>query len=170
MRKTSLLLASLVFAPRLPAQMPEPAHADVASIDAIITAFYDVISGPAGQPRQWRRDSTLYIPEVRFVSMSKQGQRIVANVMDHAAFARTSDPGMVRNGFFEREIRRVTRRFGNVAQVASTYEFSSTPNGAAQGRGINYINLFWDGRRWWIANAVWDDERPDNPIPPEHLP
>ena len=150
--------------------MPEPAPADVASIDALMHAFYDVISGPAGQPRQWRRDSTLYIPEVRFVAMSKRGERIVAEVMDHAAFARSSDPGFVRNGFFEREIHRVTRRFGNTANVMSTYEFRSTENGPVLGRGINSINLFWDGRRWWIANAVWDDERPDNPIPAEHLP
>ena len=43
---------------------------DVATIDGIIKAFYDVISGPAGQPRQWQRDSTLYIPRVQFVAMS----------------------------------------------------------------------------------------------------
>ena len=32
---------------------------DVASIDSIVKAFYDTISGPAGQPRQWGRDRTL---------------------------------------------------------------------------------------------------------------
>jgi len=30
---------------------------------------------------------------------------------------------------------------------------------------VNYAQLYWDGNRWWIAAMVWDDERPDNPIP-----
>ena len=29
---------------------------------------------------------------------------------------------------------------------------------------------FFDGKRWWIASAIWDEERPDNPMPPEYLP
>src|ERR1700687_2290142 len=42
---------------------------DVSSIDGIMKAFYEVVSGPAGEARQWSRDRTLYIPGVRFVSM-----------------------------------------------------------------------------------------------------
>jgi hypothetical protein len=76
----------------------------------------------------------------------------------------------VRNGFFERELHRVTRRFGNVVHVFSTYEFRATEDGPVQGRCVNSIQLFWDGNRWWIANATWDSERPDNPIPPDLLP
>lgn len=34
-----------------PAPIPEARPADVESVDAIITALYDVISGPAGQKR-----------------------------------------------------------------------------------------------------------------------
>jgi hypothetical protein len=34
-------------------------------------------------------------------------------------------------------------------------------------RSVNSIQLYWDGTRWWIASATWDDERPDNPIPAE---
>ena len=37
-------------------------------------------------------------------------------------------------------------------------------------RGINSIELFWDGKRWWIANAIWTDETPGQPIPNEYLP
>jgi hypothetical protein len=43
-------------------------------------------------------------------------------------------------------------------------------DGPVFGRGINSIELFWDGARWWIAAAQWDDERPGNPIPKEYLP
>lgn len=152
------------------AQMPAPRPEDVATIDGIIHAFYDVISGPAGQPRQWRRDSTLYIPHVQFVAMEVREGRPIAAVMDHAAFVARTDRGFVERGFFEREIHRVTRRFGNIVHVFSTYEFRATRDGPVGGRGVNSIQLFWDGSRWWIANATWDDERPDNPIPAEFLP
>ena len=40
---------------------------DVASIDGMMLAFYEVISGPAGTPRQWARDLRLNMAEIRFV-------------------------------------------------------------------------------------------------------
>ncbi|MGH7643959.1 MAG: hypothetical protein ACREMR_00095 [Gemmatimonadales bacterium] len=157
--------AAQVVVPSVP-----PRAEDVASIDGILAAFYDVISGPAGQPREWARDRTLYIAGVRFVSLDVRDGRPVASVMDHQQFVDRTDAGFVRDGFFEREIHRVTHRFGNLAHVFSTYEMRRTPDGPVFGRGVNSIELFWDGMRWWIAAAVWDDERPDNPIPADLLP
>ncbi|HKA57173.1 MAG TPA: hypothetical protein VKD28_01035 [Gemmatimonadales bacterium] len=147
------------------AQSLAPRTQDVSTIDGIIKAFYEVVSGPAGTPRQWQRDSTLYIPRVRFVAMHENDGKPVAAVMDHAEFVAMYNKAFVDRGFFEREIHRLTKRFGNIAHVFSTYEFRSTENGPVLGRGVNSIQLFWDGTRWWIASAIWDDERPDNPIP-----
>ena len=163
------------------AQRPAPQHVDVptiaprpedvATIDGILRAFYDVISGPAGQPRQWSRDRTLYIPDVHFVSLSTDSTgRVRADVVTHQMFVDRSNPSLVRRGFFETEIHRTTARFGNVVHVFSTYEMRERAGGPVFGRGINSIELFWDGTRWWIAAAQWDDERPDNPIPTEYLP
>ena len=163
------IAATLIASPLL-AQTPTPRPEDVGTLDGIMSAFYDVISGPAGAPRQWQRDSTLYIPGVRFVSMSVREGRPVARVSDHGQYVANVNDALVRNGFFERELNRVTRRFGNIVHVFSTYEYKATPSGPVQGRGVNSIQLFWDGNRWWIANATWDGERPDNPIPPELLP
>ena len=163
-------VAAALTAQPLGAQMPAPRSEDVASIDGMIKAFYDVISGPAGVPRQWQRDSSLYIPGVRFVSMSVRQGRPVATVSDHGQYIANTNDAVVRDGFFERELHRVTRRFGNIAHVFSTYEFRATENGPVLGRGVNSIQLFWDGNRWWIANATWDGERPNNPIPPEFKP
>ena len=157
-------------APPLVAQMPTPRPEDVGTLDGIISAFYDVISGPAGTARQCQRDSSLYIPGVRFVSMSVRQGQPVAQVSDHGQYVANTNDGMVRTGFFERELHRVTRRFGNIVHVFSTYEFRATETGPVQGRGVNSIQLFWDGSRWWIANATWDGERPDNPIPADLLP
>src|SRR6185369_2601206 len=88
---------------------------DVSTLDGVMKAYYDVISGPAGQPRQWSRDRTLYIPEIRFVSMSvrKDGQP-VAHKMTHQEFVDSSNAGLLK-GFYEKEIHRDTQRFGNIA-------------------------------------------------------
>ena len=150
----------------VPTQAPRPE--DVASLDGIMKAFYDVISGPAGQPRQWGRDRSLYVPDIRFVAtgVDKQGQ-VTADRMSHQQFVDAADAGMVKSGFFESEIHRVTQRFGNIAQIMSTYEMRSTPGGALIGRGINSVQLYWDGKRWWISSVVWDDEREGAGIPAE---
>lgn len=142
---------------------------DVSTIDGIVKAFYETISGPKGTPRQWSRDKTLYMPDVRFVSMSEDDGKIRASVMDHQQYVNATNESFVKNGFNEREINRVVRRFGNIVHVFSTYEFTNDA-GTDKGRGINSIELYWDGVRWWISAASWDDERPNNPIPKEFLP
>jgi len=142
---------------------------DVSTLDGIITAFYATINGPKGTPRQWARDRSLYIPDIRFVSMSEQEGKIRVRVSSHQQYVNGSNENFVTNGFTEREINRITRRFGNIAHVFSTYEFTNDDK-TDRGRGINSIELFWDGTRWWISSASWDDERPNNPIPKEFLP
>jgi hypothetical protein len=139
--------------------------ADVATIDGIVAAFYDVVSGPRGEPREWERDATLYRPGTVFTIADSTGA--YRNVTP-AEFAREADGFLVESGFLEREIHRETRRFGDVAQVWSTYEWRTADD--ATGRGINGLQLVHDGERWWITHATWDNETPDRPIPAEYLP
>jgi len=149
----------------------EPRPEDIASIDGMVAAWYDIVSGPAGEPRNWSRDSTLYSPGVRCVIVGAGADGAErARVTDHGTFARESAPGFERNGFYEREIHRVTQRIGNVAYLLSTYEWRREPDGPVGGRGVNSISLFHDGTRWWITQAMWSDETPSDPIPPELLP
>jgi len=170
-----LALALVVIHPPLQAQEPwTPSRAanpaDVATLDGIVRAFYEVVSGPAGQKRDWARDSTLYLPGVRFVIVNAGRDGVPrANVVTHAQFARSFDPS-ANEGFFENEIHRVTRTFGPMVHVFSTYEWRRTAAGPVGGRGINSLELFHDGRRWWIAAAMWADEDARNPIPAEFLP
>ena len=147
----------------------DPRPDDVGSLDGIVAAYYDVISGPAAQPRQWSRDRTLYIPDIRFVSMSMKDGKPVARTMTHQQFVDASDKGLLA-GFYEKEVHRETQRFGNIAHIFSTYESRTKADGPIIARGINSIQAYWDGKRWWITNAIWDEERPDNPLPPEYSP
>lgn len=75
------------------AQAPAPKHVtvptipprpdDVATVDGMIKAFYEVISGPAGQARQWARDRSLYTPGVTFVATGVGKGGPYATVLDH---------------------------------------------------------------------------------------
>ena len=150
---------------------PRANPTDVASPDAIIAALYDVISGPAGQPRDWNRFRSLFASGARLIpSRRAQGAppRPVALTPDE--YAQRAATGLTTNGFFEREIGRSMDRFGTIAQVFSAYESkrsASDPKPFA--RGINSIQLFDDGTRWYVVTVFWDSERPDNPIPEKYL-
>ena len=162
------LALTLAVAAGNPDAAPRPE--DVATIDGMIRAYYEVVSGPAGAPRDWARDRTLYIPNVRFVDVDTDADgKPLPRLMSHAEFAEGAKE-LEKRGFFEKEIHRLTRRYGPIAHVWSTYESRQTETGPVIGRGINSIELFWDGQRWWIAGAIWTDETKANPIPKEYLP
>jgi len=170
----TLLLALLVVpaaAQEAPAA-PAPARpADVASIDAIIAALYDVISGPAGQKRDWDRFNSLFVPGARLIPTGVASDGAVRHrVMTPADYAATSGPVLEERGFFEREIGRTTERYGNIAHVFSAYDSKNTaadPEPFAS--GINSIQLLFDGERWWVVSVFWDSERPGNGIPAKYL-
>jgi hypothetical protein len=62
-------------------------------------------------------------------------------------------------GFFEREIARTTDTFGQIVHVFSTYESRHAPTTPSLSmRGINSIQLYHDGKRWWIVNLLWRAE------------
>ncbi|HZE74463.1 MAG TPA: hypothetical protein VE091_04080 [Gemmatimonadales bacterium] len=171
MRTALRILAVLAAIPLLrapsgaAAQMPAADSADVRTIEGIVNAYYDVINGPPGAPRQWRRDSTLYMPAATFVSMGERDGKPVVSVMTPEEYRRATNASFVEKGFFETEIGHRIERFGNVAQVRSVYETRHVAKGPLLGRGVNYLMLYWDGARWWISGAVWDDERPGTRLP-----
>lgn len=168
-------------ASRAEAQNPAPPPAstapaanpdDVKSVDAILTALYDVISGPAGQPRNWDRFRSLFIPGARLIptGQSTDGQ-VRHRVLTVDDYATQSGPGLEKNGFFEREIARTTETFGNITHAFSSYESKRTAQDATPfSRGINSIQLLNDGKRWYVVTIYWDSERPNNPIPAKYLP
>ncbi len=178
MRKRIALLLALVGAtagaqqptsPRRTVVVEERAAADsdVATIDGVMRAFYDVISGPKGQPRQWARDRSLYVKDIRFYPMGMRAGKPALSIMGHQQYVDQVDSSFVANGFTERETLRCTRRFGNLAQVWSAYEefTADLPAGREPGRGVNALQLHWDGARWWITSVSWDSERPGNKTP-----
>jgi hypothetical protein len=162
---TILVTLALGTASSLRAQQPVANPADVGTIADIVRVSYEVINGPAGAPRQWRRDSTLYMPGATFVSMDERNGRPHAGIMTPEQYRQAVNASFVGHGFFEKEIGSRIERFGNIAQVRSVYETRRTADGPVEGRGVNYFMLYWDGTRWWITGMVWDDERENNSLP-----
>jgi hypothetical protein len=163
------LLASA--APALGGQAaPVPRPADVASVDAIVAALYDVISGPAGQARDWDRFRSLFAPDARLLPAAPRpgGGALVTLTPDD--YVQRTSARFLDTGFFEREIARQVERFGAIAHVFSTYESRRRADDAApMARGINSIQLVEHDGRWWIITVMWDQERPDNPLPAQYL-
>jgi hypothetical protein len=151
---------------------PEADPADVGSIDAIIGAYYDTLSGPKGEARDWDRLRSLFQPLARLIAARPvAGDRSGIWVMQMEEFIAFNKTYMENGGYFEREVFRKVDGFGNIAQVLSTYEsrrIENDPN--PYSRGIYSIQLLKDGDRWWIVNVYWDYERGDTPIPEEYLP
>ena len=178
------MIAVLVLAPPAIAQdqarstadadVPAAVPADVESVDAILNAVYDVISGPAGEARDWDRMRSLFLPEARLIPSGTapdgSTRYLVWSLEEYISGAGGQ---LEANGFFEREAFRVEERFGNIAHVFSTYESFRTVEemeaGAAFVRGINSFQLLFDGTRWWVVQVYWQGETPDQPIPDRYL-
>jgi hypothetical protein len=155
-----------------PAASPAGRPADVATVDGIVAALYDVISGAAGQPRDWDRMRSLFAPEGRLMAVGARPEGA------YGLRAMTVDDYIARNtkafatmGFFEREAARSTEAFGQIVHVFSTYE-SRHAHGDAEPfqRGINSIQLYNDGKRWWIVNVLWRAEDASLRLPERYLP
>jgi hypothetical protein len=170
----SVLVAALLSAaipPVLSAQTTGPRPGDVASLQGIIDALYGSISGPAGQTRDWDRLRPLFIPGARLIPAIYRPDstpRLRELTIDE--YIKLAGPGLEKNGFFETEVARQVEQYGGVVHVFSTYDSRFKPEDPKPfQRGINSIQLFNDGKRWWIVNILWEGERPTNPIPPKYL-
>jgi hypothetical protein len=128
---------------------------DVATIDGIIKAYYEVVSGPAGESADVERDRTLHHPEawVAISNVDDSGKPIV-NVMTLDGYHGDNAPR--QEGFYEWETDRVTRRSGDMVHVWSSYAVAREAGGEPVARGVNSITLFYDGERWWIMNWMFD--------------
>lgn len=151
--------------------VPTAAAADVATVDAIIAALYDVISGPAGQARNWDRFRSLFVPEAKLIptGFPEGSTRGRARFLGVENYVTGSGKAIEERGFFEREIGRVSERFENIVHAFSAYESRQTADSPVIQRGINSIQLTWDGERWWVTNIMWRGVGPNVEIPPKYL-
>ncbi|MBR7798532.1 hypothetical protein KDM90_00725 [Undibacterium sp. FT137W] len=144
--------------------------ADVQSIDGIIGALYDVISGGIGEARNWSRMRSLFIPEARIMAIGpkKDSKDFGLRILSVSDYIANSGPILVETGFREKELSRKTEIWGELAQVFTTYETQMDKDKSTK-RGINSVQLMHDGSRWWIISLLFEAERADLLLPETYL-
>jgi hypothetical protein len=164
-------------------ETPAATPSDVDSIDHIIAALYDVISGPAGKKRDWDRFRSLFIPGARLIPVAPHRpagtapsspptgkEEYAASVLTPEDFVARAAPFFEGEGFFERESARRTEQYGHIAHVFSTYESRHKADDAKPfQRGINSFQLMNDGTRWWVVTIFWEGETDKTPLPEKYL-
>jgi hypothetical protein len=163
----TLSIPAIAQTPAPPATTPAAPTAnpsDVKSIDAILTALYAVISGPAGE-RDWSRFRSLFTNNARLASVTKAAPDHPARVLSPDDYINLAGGYFKSHAFYENAIVNKVDRFGDMAQVFSSYESRNAPNEKPFTRGINSIQLFYDQNRWYILSILWDEESPTNPLP-----
>jgi len=142
----------------------------VATEDAIIANLYQVISGPAGEKRDWDLMRGLFQEDARLQAMARDQEgnpRLLSMTVED--YIERNGPYLEQEGFFEVELHRKTDRFGNIVQIFSTYASKRTEDGPVFQRGINSIQLIKKDDRYYIVNILWNAEYEDTPIPAKYL-
>jgi hypothetical protein len=135
---------------------------DVSSIDNIVAAMYDVISGPAG-PRDWKRFHNLYHANAYMMAIfATSDSTFSSKTFTPKEYVERSGEMMKKFAFKEIELNRRMERFGNLVTVFSAYEFT-TPTMVKS--GINSLQLYFDGTRWWIMSIIWQESSTTLPLP-----
>lgn len=152
--------------------VPRPRLEDVATPHATVQAIYDVISGEAGEKRDWNRFRSLFHPNAQMIPTGKDAAtgEIRARVVTPDEYINLTGPKLEKGGSHEQEIAYREERYGNIAHIFSTFAARRKASDAEPSmRGINSFQLYNDGKRWWVLNVTWTPEAPDHPIPEIYL-
>jgi len=133
--------------------------AELATLDGILRASYELISGPKGQARDWDAFRALYAPGARLMPVVSVGQTPRARVLTPEDYIKRVEPIFAAEAFWEKESSREVKQFGRVAHVLSHYVSLRTPDGEPFEKGTNSVQLFWDDERWWIVSVMWNTSR-----------
>jgi hypothetical protein len=152
------------------AGLPAAAPADVATPEAIVAAYYDALSGPAGKKRDWNRFLSLFFPGAKLLPAEGKGH---SGTMPHSftpsRYLFDTESNMLQEGYIPKEIARSSQEFGKILHVWSTYEARHAAGEAKPFvRGVTSFELFNDGKRWWIFDAVWQPETAKLPLPADN--
>lgn len=134
-------------------------------LDAIIAAMYESVCYEAGGHPDWKSEEEIFAPDARMVRINDNGVFEFDQRSYRLDFERMIASGEMPS-FWEGEIWRETRQFGDMAHVLSAYETRRTRGGEVLNRGVNSIQLFRRGGRWWISAMIWRREGREVRIPP----
>jgi len=167
MKRALLLSISMIFAfNSIFGQTKSEKYAeDVKSIDAIITAYYDVVSGSSSDPWEFERDKFIHSKSAVITRLDESGK-----AESHTLEAEYIPIGLSpKEDFYEKELKRTVSKYGNVAQVWSAFEIRTDPNTESNIRGLNSIQLHYENGRWFIDSWTCEMESDKNTIVTDFL-
>ena len=137
---------------------------DTSSINSIVTAYYEVVSGPEGFIYDADRDTDIHadgalitkvFPDGRFQRHDLSAEQAMISVPYDRAF-------------YESEVDRRIERYGNIAHVWSEFEIRTFPESEPYSGGFNSISLYFKDDRWWISS--WSTQYKDPSLNPLKAP
>jgi len=166
MKKSVLATVCVLLMPVMASTQAKPE--DVNSINAIIAALYDVISGPKEAARDWDRFYSLFDDDARLIFGSNETASGF-QTRTPQGYREMAEEAFTQNNFYESEISRDSEVFGNIAHIFSTYTGTRSPGGEPFIRGINSIQLARKDGRWYIETIFWQAESEDFTLPDKYL-
>lgn len=142
---------------------------DVVSVKSLTAAYYDCVSGPIGETRDFDRLRNLFHPnaQLTYSYWSEEEKQNKLMHMDIEGYIEKLDY-LDKKGFYEEELFSKSETYGSIIQTISTYKFWMEDK-TAEGRGFSSYNLFYDGNRYWIISMFWMMESEKYPIPEKYL-
>ena len=145
----------------------QEAH-NLTTVNELIQTLYSTISGPLGKDRDWETFRTLFANEARmYIAVPNKDSGTVLRVLTPEQYIERNKTRLADMGFSETEIHRTTESYGAITHVFSTYEshFTNPNNEEETVKGINSIQLFYDGTRYYILTICWDADSKNIPVP-----
>lgn len=131
---------------------------DVESVDAIINAYYDVVSGSSDEPWEFERDKYIHAENAVITRLDENGK-----AESHTLEVEYIPIGLLpKEDFYEKELKRIVSQHGNIAQVWSAFEIRTEPNTESNVRGLNSIQLHYENGRWFIDSWTCEMESDEN--------
>ncbi|MBX2942055.1 MAG: hypothetical protein KF860_06900 [Cyclobacteriaceae bacterium] len=142
---------------------------DVKTKESIVSALYEVISGTPEQKRDWERFQNLFLPQSKLIPTGKnmQGEFTIRSISPDEYVQMFANN--IKSGFFEKELHCEVEEYGTIAHIFSTYETRESINGPVRNRGINSIQLYNNGNRYYIVNIIWCAESMGFALPSKYL-
>jgi hypothetical protein len=144
---------------------------DTTSVQNILDAYYDCISGPIGEKRDFNRFKNLFHSSASFTYSYWNKEQTKASTMVFKTvdeFIEKLD-NLDKKGFYEYEIANTINEFGSVVQVFSTYTFKVEDKSIESKTGITSYEILFDGERYWIFSMFWTIESERFKIPEKYL-
>ena len=162
--KTLLFISLLIISNNLFGQVKN--NEAVKTIEGIVGETIRIISGAKGVERDWEAFRNLYTDDAKItiVAQKKDGTNSIKTITLEK-FVRLGKNFYKKEGFYEYELKKTIDEYNGIAHVVQSYQ---TKYADKNNRGINSYQLVFDGKRWWINNLMWTDNKNGVDIPKEY--